>query len=151
MNFLQTIKPRLPKRYLLFVAALVWTFAGSMLLFKGLSFFTDSMDFLWIRGLISITGGLLFYWLLFSKISRKHTWRIINLQSDKPCLFSFFSIKSYILMSAMITLGILLRKSGFLNKDYLAILYVTMGIPLFLSAFRFYYFGIYYRSVSNLN
>jgi hypothetical protein len=46
---------------------------------------------------------------------------------------------SYILMSLMITAGISLRKSGILPPLYLSVIYVTMGIPLFFSSFRFYY------------
>jgi hypothetical protein len=50
----------------------------------------------------------------------------------------------------MITSGVLLRKSGLLSPEYLSVLYVTMGIPLFLSAFRFYYYGIFYDEVIDL-
>jgi hypothetical protein len=147
MNYLETIKPKLPKRYLLFLAALVWTFAGGMLLFKGVAFMRNVQNFVWLRISISAIGGALFYALLFSKISLKHSHRIINLKSEFPCLFSFFSIRSYILMAIMITSGILLRKSGIIAMGYLSMIYLTMGIPLFLSAFRFYYFGIYFNSV----
>ena len=149
MNYLERLKPKLPKRYLLFLAAVVWTFAGGMLLFKGAAFMRDVKDYVWLRILISAIGGALFYVVLFSKISIKHTRRILNLKSESPCLFSFFSIKSYILMAIMITSGILLRKSGIIGMGYLSVIYLTMGIPLFLSAFRFYYFGIYFNSVKN--
>lgn len=147
MNYLEMFKPKIHKRYLLFLAAFVWTFAGGILLFKGFSFLRINKDFIWLRIFISIIGGLVFYWFLFSKISLKHTFRIINLKNDYPCLFSFFSIKSYILMLIMITSGILLRKSGIISPYYLSMIYLTMGIPLFLSAFRFYNYGIYYGSV----
>jgi hypothetical protein len=147
MNLLQTLKPSIPKRYLLFVAGVVWTFAGGILLYKGISLFRIYRDLLWLKITISIFGGGLFYLLMFSKISFKHAWRIINLKYDRPCLFSFFNIRSYILMTIMITSGVLLRKSGFISPEYLSVLYVTMGIPLFLSALRFYYYGIYYRTV----
>jgi len=149
VNFFQLLKPKIPKRYLFFVAALVWTFAGGMLLYKGISLLSNIKDFLLLKIIISSIGGILFYWLLFSKISLKHTNRIINLNIDKPCLFSFFDFKSYILMTIMITSGILLRKSEILSPEYLAILYITMGIPLFLSSLRFYYYGINYKTIIN--
>ena len=149
-NFLQILKPDLPKRYLLFIAAFVWTFAGSLLLYKGCSIFIHYHNLFWARLISSSIGGLLFYVLLFSKISFKHTFRIINLRNEKPCAFSFFNVKSYILMTLMISLGIWLRKSGLIAPEYLSVLYVTMGIPLFLSAFRFYYYGIYYNEANEL-
>ena len=91
------------------------------------------------------------YMLLFSKISLKHTKRILSLKSEKPCAFSFFNFKSYILMTVMISSGIFVRKSGILSPDYLSLIYITMGIPLFLSAFRFYYNGIFYPRIIHKN
>jgi hypothetical protein len=149
-NFIQSLKPDLPRRYLLFIAAVVWTFAGGMLLYKGSTLFSDFRNFFWLRLISSAISGVVFYLILFSKISFRHTKRIVNLENDNPCAFSFFDLKSYIMMTVMITSGILLRKSGLVAPEYLAILYITMGIPLFLSAFRFYYFGIFYNEANEL-
>jgi hypothetical protein len=146
MNFFQLIKPSINKRYLLFVAAAVWTFAGGMLLFRGFSM-VFKLKHLILVLIFSSIGGVLFYLLLFSKISLKHTRRIINLKIEKPCLFSFFNYKSYILMIIMISSGILVRKSGILAPDYLSLIYITMGIPLFFSSFRFYYNGFNYKQI----
>jgi hypothetical protein len=148
MNFGQRLIPRLPRRYLLIVAAIVWTFAGGMLLVRGVLMFETARAHMWIRIMISLTGGILFYYLLFSGISRKHTLRIVELPHEKPVLFTFFSIRSYILMTLMITGGITLRKSGIMAPSYLSVLYVTMGIPLFISAFRFYVAFANYPSIN---
>jgi hypothetical protein len=141
MNLLQTFKPSIPKRYLLLVAALVWTCAGGMLLLKGTSLFIKFPSFLGLKISISIICGGIFYLLLFSKISNKHIKRILNIKIDRPCLFSFFNLRSYILMTIMISSGIMLKKFGIISPEYLSIVDVTMGIPLFLSAFRFYTHG----------
>jgi hypothetical protein len=146
MKFFQLIKPSINKRYLLFVAAIVWTFAGGMLLYRGFSMVFKIKHLILILMFSSI-GGILFYMLLFSKISLKHTKRILSLKYEKPCAFSFFNFKSYILMTVMISSGIFVRKSGILSPDYLSLIYITMGIPLFLSAFRFYYNGINYKQI----
>lgn len=147
MHWIQRLTPRIARRYLYIVAALVWTFAGSLLLFRGILLFMYDDYLIWIRLTFSIIAGILFYRLLFSNISRKHTRRIARIQLEKPCLFSFFNIKSYILMSLMITAGISLRKSGILPPVYLSVIYVTMGIPLFISSFRFYYAFAVYPSI----
>jgi hypothetical protein len=131
------------------MAAIAWTFAGGMLLFKGILLLSNIKTFLGVKISISIVGGLLFYFLLFSKISLKHITRINKITIDKPCLFSFFNIKSYILMAIMITSGILLRKFGIIPSEYFVMVYITMGIPLFLSSFRFYFNGIYYDKFIN--
>lgn len=131
--------PRVPKTYLLLLAALVWTFAGGMLLFRGYSFLLAFPHFLVVKTTGCVIGGLLFFKLLFFKISGKHVLRIQNLPIKHPCLFSFFNWKSYLMMILMITSGITLRKSGVISPEYLSLIYVTMGIPLLMSSFRFYY------------
>jgi hypothetical protein len=138
MNLFKSIKPGIPQRYLLLMGALVWTFAGSILLYKGFSILISFQFFPVVEVILSVVSGILFYIFLFSKISMKHTNRIFHLTIEYPCMFSFFNFRSYILMGTMITGGILLRKSGIVPADVLLIIYFMMGIPLFLSSFRFY-------------
>ncbi|HUW06082.1 MAG TPA: hypothetical protein VMW01_07460 [Williamwhitmania sp.] len=143
----EKFKLSIPKRDLLFVAAGVWTFAGGMLLVRGGIMLMHYPAHLWIKELSCLVGGLLFYWVLFSTISQKHTTRILTMDTERPCMFAFFSVRSYLLMVVMISLGITLRLSGIISPEYLSYGYLTMGIPLFLSAFRFYYVGIRYQEV----
>ncbi len=147
MKFYDIITPRVSKRILLFIAAIAWTVAGGILLTRGIIMAMNSPNNVkYILGGSTI-GGILFFILLFSHISRKHTDRILKMKIQKPYAFSFFNIRSYILMTIMISGGILLRLSGLVSQAVLCILYITMGIPLFLSAFRFYYTGIFYNRV----
>ena len=147
MQLLQTLKPSTSRRNLLFIAAFVWTFAGGILLTKGIMMMGIQTDFMLVRIVASMIAGAVFYAVLFTKISKKHIARIIRLKNDRPCIFSFFNFRSYLMMTVMISMGVFLRKSGIVSPFYLSVLYVTMGIPLFASAFRFYYSGIYYQSV----
>ena len=147
MGFFESIKPKLPKRYLLFIAGVVWTFAGGMLLTKGIGLLSAELHYLWIKLVIATVGGIAFYLLLFSKISLKHAKRILGLKHEFPCLFSFFNFTSYGLMAVMISGGILIRKTGIISPEYLPVFYITMGIPLFLSAIRFYNYGIRYSEL----
>jgi len=146
MRWLERLTPRVTRRYLYFVAALVWTLAGSILLIRGMFLFIDDNYLIRIRLSISILSGILFYRFLFSRISGKHTDRIAGMQPDRPCLFSFFNFKSYILMTLMIMAGITVRISGIITPVYLSVIYVTMGIPLFISSFRFYHAFAVYQS-----
>jgi len=131
--------PKVPRNYLLLIAALVWTFAGGMLLFRGGIFLKDSPHWMIFKLIGCAIGGLLFFRVLFNKISRKHIDRIIDLPFERPCLFSFFNMKSYFMMAIMITGGITIRKSGLVSPEYLAVIYLTMGLPLLMSSVRFYY------------
>ena len=136
---IDTFTPRVPRTYLLLIAALVWTFAGGMLLFRGYSTLLAYPNLFGVKILGCGIGGLLFFKLLFFKISGKHVLRIQSLSIDNPCLFSFFNLRSYLMMTIMITSGITLRKTGAISPEYLSLVYITMGIPLLMSSFRFYY------------
>jgi hypothetical protein len=80
MNF-QTLTPRVPRNYLVFISALVWTFAGGMLLFRGYLFSADYPEHRTIKITGCLIGGIVFFILLFQKISLKHVNRIQNLPS----------------------------------------------------------------------
>lgn len=141
-EIIRVLTPKASRRVLLFTAALMWTFAGSMLLYRGFSMSSPAAT----RLFFCLIAGGLFYFLLFSKISMKHVTRILNLKSDYPCIFSFFSIKSYLMMIVMITGGIMLRRSAIIAQENLSLGYIIMGIPLLLSASRFYYSGFNYEN-----
>lgn len=142
LNFsLQTCKPGIPKRYLMFVAAVVWTFAGGMLLFRGFSILKCNNRAIILGELGCMVAGIVFYRFMFAAISLKHIHRIQNLQLEKPCIFSFFNGRSYLLMTMMITSGIALRISGIVPVACLSFFYIAMGTPLLISAFRFYYYA----------
>jgi hypothetical protein len=135
------LKPSIPKRFLLFVAAAVWTFAGGMLLYRGFSMIGIDTPVKISEEVGCIIGGVVFYVVMFSKISAKHVTRILNLPLDKPCLFSFFNWHSYFMMLIMISFGVTLRLTGIVPIQYLSLFYIAMGTPLFMSSIRFYLSG----------
>jgi len=127
------------KRILLFEAALVWTFAGGMLLFRGSSMLGASSGFSWPKILSCFCAGLIFFILVFSKISRKHVNRITNLLGERHQFYEFFNFRSYMMMVGMISMGVFLRTTLIVPLSSLSLAYITMGIPLLFSSFRFYH------------
>ena len=146
MNLFKSLNLSVSKRILLFEAAIVWTFAGGMLLFRGSSMLESSSGFSWLKVILCTGGGLLFFILVFSRISRKHVNRITNLEGDLHWFYEFFNPRSYLMMLGMISMGIFLRKTAFVPLASLSLAYITMGIPLLFSSFRFYYNWFYYQS-----
>jgi len=142
LSSFENLIPHLTKRYLLLVAAIVWTFAGGMLLFRGISI----LRFYTIPTVLEECGcgiaGIFFYIFMFSAISRKHIQRILNLPMERPGVFLFFNGRSYGMMALMICCGVSLRMSGIVPLEYLSLFYIAMGTPLLLSAMRFYYHAI---------
>ncbi len=139
MNFWQKYKPSVNRRALLLVAGCAWTIAGGILITRALVALLTMGDHLFPEIVIGIILGIGFYLLLFARISKKHISRITLIKIDNPCFFSFFNLRSYILMMVMISGGITLRKLNVIEPHILWTFYLTMGVPLLMSAFRFYY------------
>lgn len=132
-------KPGVPKRYLLLAAGLAWTTAGLMLGLRGLLWVVSNDSFIPVHVVVAIILGLIFFQLVFAKVSLKHITRIHAMDILKPSLFAFFDAKGYIMMVLMISLGIFLRKTKFVEPEILYNFYVLMGTPLLVSAIRFYF------------
>jgi len=130
------LKPGIPRRHLLLVAAAVWLFAGGFLLFRGINMLPQT-TMLWLKIPLAVVAGLLFFHLLFLRVSLKHITRIRSLEILRPCIFSFFDWKSYLLMAIMITSGILVRRTGWIDMQWISLFFITMSTPLLLSAVRF--------------
>lgn len=138
-------KPSVPKYALFFIASGVWAFAGSLLLIKGIPpIVHSSLPVLQLIG--ACLSGILFYLLMFSRISAKHIFRIGTIQVYYPCAFSFFDWKSYGLMAVMISSGIAMKKFNLIPLNYYSLFLVCMGIPLLISALRFFRAGMSNRS-----
>ena len=120
-------------------AAVVWTFAGAMLLTRGSMMLTASSGFSWQKVAECLVGGTLFFALLFFKIANRYIDRILNLPGEWHRVHEFFGLKGYIMMAGMISLGIFLRKSHLVPLYSLSMAYITMSIPLLFSAAVFHY------------
>ena len=138
MNLSKYLTICVSKRILLLEAAIIWTFAGGMLLYRGSSMLKASSGFTWEKILGCICIGLIFFVLVFLKISRKHVYRIITLNGNSHQFYEFFNSRSYLMMVGMISLGVFLRKTSIVPLASLSLAYITMGIPLLFSSFRFY-------------
>jgi hypothetical protein len=138
MGHFEKFKPSVSRRSLLLIAGCVWTMAGGILISRALLELKSIHHYLWAEILIGIAFGTLFYLILFARISKKHITRITLITIDNPCFFSFFNFRSYIMMTVMISTGILLRKLDIINHEILYTFYLTMGVPLLASAFRFF-------------
>ena len=137
-SLFKKLRPGIPKRGLFLVAGIVWTIAGGVLLSRGTFGLLHEGKHLLFEFVLGGVLGIIFYIFMFSKISLMHLNRISAIEHDKPSVFSFFNLRSYIMMSIMITAGITFRVLNIINHQVLFTFYVIMGLPLFFSAIRFY-------------
>lgn len=125
------------KRTLLFVAGLIWSFAGFRVMSIGKS---DVLEYKGSLVLILIFSVLIFYIFfnfIFRRMFVKHTKRIINSKLQKQCVFSFFDVKGYLIMTFMIFFGITIRSLGIFNPIAIGIFYIGLGTALLLAGITF--------------
>lgn len=139
MSLSKSLKPGVPRRWLLMLAGVLWTVGGGMLIIRGVIGLIPHESNAYIEIPLGFLAGLVFYLVLFKRISKKHVNRILALKPSKPCMFSFFDVRGYIMMTIMISAGITLRKLNLVDPEILYTFYVCMGVPLLLSAIKFYY------------
>jgi len=129
------------KEYLLLPAGFMWMGVGIMLSVMAFGWLGTSVHPLPFA-LFGITAGILIYRFGFIKIARKNIVRIEALPG-KRCFFSFMTLRSYILVIVMMTLGITLRHST-IPRDWLSIIYNGIGFGLSLSSLSYFksYIGL---------
>lgn len=137
-NFLNKWNPNVSKKWLHLLAGAMWSGVGIMLISLAVGWLLPLSRQLAL--LLAGTGiflALIIYRFGFSKLAAKNRQRIENFTKQKICIFAFQEWKSYPLVAFMIVLGIALRSSA-IPKPYLAIIYIGLGLGLFLSSLQYY-------------
>ncbi|MCU0376839.1 MAG: hypothetical protein MUC78_01125 [Bacteroidales bacterium] len=134
--------PAVKKEYLLLPAGFVWMGVGLMLCYKAFKWLQPTTHPV-VLAVAGISAGTLISFFGFQKIARQNIERIEALPGNR-CLFSFMTLKSYLLVLVMISFGIALRHSS-LTKEVLSVIYISIGVALALSSIS--YFKSYRRLV----
>ena len=140
MNIKQ-FTPSVDKRVLVLLAGIMWCGVGIMLMrFSVIWLSPIGINNAWIYYAAGFLAAMPIHHFGFLKIADKNLSRLLPL-TDKKCLFSFMTWKSYIIVLIMVSMGIALRHSA-LPKRYLSILYNGIGLALFLSGIRYLRFFV---------
>ena len=123
------------KNTLILIAGIVWAIAGFNIVRIGLIAYQG--NFTWWRGLLSVAVYVAFQALVFGKMVKKHTGRILQYEEERQNFFRFFDAKSYLIMAFMMTLGIGLRVSGLVPNTFIAFFYTGLGASLLTAGVLF--------------
>ena len=129
-------KPAIPRRLLLLIAGLMWCGVGIMLTLMAFNWLHTYPGHGWLFALAGFIAALVIHHFGFLRIVDRNLGRISRLP-EQPCAFSFISWKSYLIIVIMVTMGITLRHSP-VPKQYLSIIYLGIGLALFLSGIRYF-------------
>lgn len=114
----------------IFVAALLWSGIGGMLLTRGVLAVAGSGREAWLA--LAVVLGAIKSRLLLDRLVRRNMARLHKLDGDR-CLGGVYSLKTWLLVAGMIALGRALRLSP-LPPWITGLLYVTVGWGLFWSS-----------------
>lgn len=125
------------KEILLITAGTVWIIAGANILRIGIvTWLNNSEGWMFKIGEATVVF-LLFFVLIFKRLYYKHTRRIEEKKEAKNCPFSFFDVKSWIVMIFMISLGITIRSFHLLPESLISVFYTGLSIALILTGVLF--------------
>lgn len=125
------------RQILLIIAGTVWIIAGGNILRIGIvTWMNNSHDWMFKIGEATIVF-LLFFVLIFKRLYYKHTRRIEQKKETRNYPFSFFDVKSWIIMIFMISLGITIRSFHLLPESFISVFYTGLSIALILTGILF--------------
>lgn len=133
--------PSVDKGVLVLLAGIMWCGVGIMLVRFAIGWLSP----LGLRtAILYYAAGFLaampIHHFGFLKIADKNLSRLMPL-TEKRCVFSFMTWRSYIIVLIMVSMGIALRHSD-IPKRYLSVLYNGIGLALFLSGIRYLRFFV---------
>ena len=128
---------KVKKQTLLLIASLVWIIAGFNVLHIGILTYKNYVNTLNLA--LSLLVFFIFWFMVFSKLVVKHTYRIKNFKEEFLFFLKFFDKKSFIIMACMITFGVLVRKLHLASDIFIAVFYSGLGSALFLAGILFGY------------
>lgn len=101
-----------------------------------ITWLNNSQDWMFKIGEATVVF-LLFFILIFKRLYYKHTRRIDEKKKTRNCPFSFFDVKSWIIMIFMISLGITIRSFHLLPDSFISVFYTGLSIALILTGILF--------------
>lgn len=150
-SFLYKFKPGASKIAIVLLGAAVWMFAAYRILKIAIENIHKSATYEWLDYLIGIAGFIPFFLLVFRKVSKRYFSRIVNHKYEKPCIFAFFDIRGYIMMSFMISIGIAFHHLKVIPPQYKGIFLVSLGLSLFASSVYYLIEGYKYIRLKRKN
>ncbi len=131
--------PSVTRKTLVLIAGITWSLVGAVLMVLATEWLIAGHKWVIPIMIIGIVGGIVVFRFGFSKLVGINLKRIYQQApgKEKVCLFAFQNTRSYFIALFMMVMGYSLRHSS-LPKNYLALVYLVIGLALFLSSLEYY-------------
>ena len=127
---------RIPTKHLLLVNGLLWTAIGTKIAITGVQHYLRLETIPWWYYLLSCVVFAAFY-VMFTGVVRKYSERIMAMQEPKTSVFKTFSLKGYLIIAFMVSLGITLKRIPQVPDSFIAWFYCGLGPGLLSAGVRF--------------
>lgn len=130
---------RVSKQYLILMSGFAWALIGAYLLSMGINRLAEfSLLYLLLFISIAIILGLLKAKYVFFRIVHENVSRIDSYEAEKVSAWFFQKWTSYVLIIAMMILGIFIRDLIIFPNYILSPLYLAIGLALIVSSVLYF-------------
>jgi len=131
--------PTADRKVLVLLAGILWSTVGLILTGVAAGWLASAHRNIIFAAVLTFFGGAILHRFGFSILAAINLTRIYRQApgKDKVCVFAFQDTRSYVIIAVMILLGYTLRHLP-IPKFYLAPVYGTIGLGLFLSSLVYY-------------
>ena len=129
---------KIKTKHLLAINGLLWMAIGTKITVTGVSHYlmVDRPQYLLWMIPLSILVFVGFY-MMFTGVVRKYSARIMSMTAEKTSIFRTFSLKGYLIIAFMISLGIGLKHIPGIPSNFFAWFYCGLGPGLLSAGLRF--------------
>ena len=127
---------RIPTKYLLMVNGLIWMAVGIKISLIGIEFYLGLESISWWYFLLSAIVFMGFRFM-FTGVVKSYSGRILSMPEPRTSIFRTFSLKGYLIIAFMVTLGIVLKSIPQVPASFIAWFYCGLGPGLFTAGCRF--------------
>lgn len=127
---------KISTRHLLLVNGLLWLAVGTRILLIGIDSYRGLENIRWWYLLLSAVVFAGFY-RMFTGVVRRYAARILSMPGLRTSILKTFSLKGYLIIAFMITLGIFLRRIPLVPDSFIAWFYCGLGSGLISAGIRF--------------
>ena len=124
--------------HLLAINGALWTAIGTKIAIAGIRNYLQvpwKKSLLWMIPLsVLVFAG---FYVMFTGVVRKYSERILSMQEEKMNVFRTFSLKGYLIIAFMISLGISLKSIPGIPRSFFAWFYCGLGAGLLSAGIRF--------------
>lgn len=125
-------------RHLLAINGLLWTAIGTKITVTGVQHYlsvSHGKALLWMIPLsVLVFAG---FYRMFTGVVRKYSERILSMKEEKTSVLKTFSLKGYLIIAFMISLGISLKHIPGIPESFFAWFYCGLGTGLLSAGIRF--------------